>query len=120
MVEDPNETNDLSALEPETMADLLAAYAKYSAEVGVLEMPAGYNSLEQILANTMSRLQKRYAWLLGLIGIFAFGLIYALYRAVRHIFRRLAWGLSADAWSAQISLDLSQGEFPSFENGRDD
>jgi len=90
MIEDPNETNDLSALEPETMADLLASYAQYSADVGVLEMPAGYNSLEQILANTMDRLQKRYAWLLGLIGIFALGLIYGLYRAVRYTFRRLA------------------------------
>lgn len=89
MVNDPNETIDLSESEPEIQADLLASYAAYSVEMGVLEMPEGYNSLEQILANTMSRLQKRYAWVLALIALVFVLLLYGLYRAGRLLWARL-------------------------------
>ena len=78
---DPGELTDLSDTLPEMKTQLLAAYADYAAEMGVLEMPAGYDSLQQILDNTLARLMPHYLKLLLLylvlpltllIGIFVF------------------------------------------------
>lgn len=90
MVRDPGETEDLSATEPEKLAELLSEYDSYAADMGVLEMPDGYDSLEQIEENTQARLQKRYGWILILIGLVFLGLLYGLYRGVRMLLRRLA------------------------------
>ena len=83
MQTDPGETNDLSASQPEVMEDMLSEFATYSAEMGVLEMPDGYNSLEQILKNTTMRLRKRYGWMVVLAGIIFLGLLYGTYRGLR-------------------------------------
>lgn len=88
MVEDPGETTDLREIKPDIMQDMLAAYDLYAQEVGVLEMPEGYHSLEQILDNTTSRLLKQYRWQLIGIGVVLIGLIYALYRLVRFVWTR--------------------------------
>lgn len=90
MVRDPGETEDLSAVEPQKLAELLSEYDAYAADMGVLEMPDGYDSLAQIEENTQARLQKRYGWILILIGLVFLGLLYGLYRGVRMLLRRLA------------------------------
>ena len=90
MVRDPGETEDLSVTESEKLAELLSEYDAYAADMGVLEMPEGYDSLEQIEENTQARLQKRYGWILILIGLVFLGLLYGLYRGVRMLLRRLA------------------------------
>lgn len=90
MATDPGETQDISAAEPEVMADMLAEYAAYSAEMGVLEMPEDYHSLQQILENTTERLRKRYGLILILMGVVILGVLYGLYRAIRQLLRRNA------------------------------
>ena len=89
MAVDPGETVDLSDAEPEILQDMLAAYAGYAQEVGVLEMPEGYHSLEQILENSLPRLLQHYGWYLVLIGLIFLALLYGLYRGVRAALRRV-------------------------------
>ena len=89
MQTDPGETNDLSASQPEVLTDMLAEFATYSAEMGVLEMPDGYNSHKQILENTTARLSKRYGWMVMLAGIIFLALLYAAYRGLRFAFGRI-------------------------------
>ena len=83
MVEDPGETRDLSDTLPEKKAELLADYAAYAARVGVLEMPEGYDSSEQITANTLAKLRKQYGWVMIVIGLIFLVLLYALWRVIR-------------------------------------
>jgi arylsulfatase/uncharacterized sulfatase len=88
MMEDPGETVDLSETQPDTMADMLASYAAYADSVGVLEMPEGYNSLEQILKNSTERMRKRYGWMLIIVGLIFLAFLYGLYRGARALMRR--------------------------------
>ena len=90
MVTDPGETIDVSAEHPAVLADLLSSYGEYAQDMGVLEMPEGYNSLRQILKNTMKRMQARYGWILVLSGLVILLLLYGLYRALRRLLRRRA------------------------------
>ena len=57
---DPGETTDLSSAQPERLADMLADYAAYEQEMGVLPMPEGYSSTEAIAANTTKRVRARH------------------------------------------------------------
>ncbi len=67
---DPGETNDLSEAKPDVLADLLAEYAAYAKEQGVLEMPEGFDTVSQIRSNTTGRMLENYPWLyLVLAGI---------------------------------------------------
>jgi hypothetical protein len=71
--QDPGETTDLRLEQPDVFADMLNEYQAYSARVGVLEVPEGYNSLKEITRNTMARQFKAY-WMqlvVLLIGIVA-------------------------------------------------
>ncbi|NQY12572.1 MAG: arylsulfatase [Henriciella sp.] len=88
MIEDPGETLDLSEAEPDIMADMLASYAAYADSVGVLEMPEGYNSLQQILKNSTERMRKRYGWMMIVAGLIFLALLYGLYRGARALCRR--------------------------------
>lgn len=63
MVADPGETNDLSTSNPDVMHSMLAAYDEYATTMGVLEMPAGYDSTQQIATNVTARMLDRYGWL---------------------------------------------------------
>ncbi|MEO0606945.1 MAG: arylsulfatase [Pseudomonadota bacterium] len=90
MAIDPGETVDLSEAEPEIRADLVAAYADYAAEMGVLEMPEGYNSRAAVMDNATARMLKHYrGWLIGLavIALFLLGLIVF---GIRWAWRRLS------------------------------
>lgn len=88
MAEDPGETRDLSDQLPDKKAELLADYQAYAESVGVLEMPADYNTLVQIEANTRAKLRKRYGWVLLVAGLIFLALLYGLWRLVKHFFFR--------------------------------
>ena len=87
---DPGETSDLSETEPAVLDDLLAEYAAYSREAGVLEMPEGYNTADQIRTNTIERMLENYPWLYvvfgGLIVVLAIAL-WTIIKAVRRFGR---------------------------------
>ena len=88
MKTDPGETTDLSSAEPDVRADLIASYAAYAEEMGVLEMPDGYNSLRQILQNSLARISSHYRGILIFTGLVLLVLLYGVYRIVRVSIRR--------------------------------
>lgn len=77
---DPGEVSDLSSVMPDKLAELLAGYADYAAAMGVLEMPDGYNSAQQIATNTKAKLRKRYGWKIVIAGLFMLILSYGILR----------------------------------------
>lgn len=87
MSEDPGETRDLSADLPEKKAELLADYDAYAERVGVLEMPEGYNSFEQIDANSTAKFYKNNRWILILAGLLFLMVIYGVWRLSRFLLR---------------------------------
>lgn len=75
---DPGETKDLSAVFPDVQDDLLAEYAAYSARVGVLEVPEGYNSIDEVTRHTLARQREQYLpWIIGAV-VAAAGLVAGL------------------------------------------
>ncbi len=56
---DPGETLDLSADHPEIFEEMQADYAAYANRVGVLDVPAGYNSVAQVEKNMTAAVIKR-------------------------------------------------------------
>ena len=66
---DPGETRDLSAEHPEIFEEMQADYAAYAERVGVLEVPAGYNSVAQVEKNMTAAVIKR-----NMPKIIAFGI----------------------------------------------
>lgn len=59
---DPGETKDLSSERPELKAELLRDYATYEREMGVLPMPAGYDSYRQVMINSLKRQVRAFGW----------------------------------------------------------
>lgn len=55
IVRDPGETIDLAAKKPAQMQNMLSAYQRYVQENGVLALPKGYDSNEQVLTNLMHK-----------------------------------------------------------------
>ena len=51
LAEDPGETRDLAAEQPQRLAEMSADYEAYAARVGVLEVPAFYSPTRQLLIN---------------------------------------------------------------------
>lgn len=88
MVDDPGETRDLSAEAPEALAELLVAYDQYAEEMGVLEMPAGYDSTRQIMLNMTDRMWKRYRVWIGLIALVLIAGLFGLVRLGVGLVRR--------------------------------
>lgn len=88
MALDPGETVDLSETQPDILADLLAAYADYAAEVGVLEMPEGYNSMQTVAKNATARFYQNYrGWIIGL-AVAALIIVVLFLLALRWAWRR--------------------------------
>jgi len=71
LVNDPGEAHDLSAAQPERLKAMLAHYEAYAAEMGVLDMPEGYNSTKQIAKNSLKRMRARHGRFILLIGVIA-------------------------------------------------
>jgi len=83
LADDSGEVNDLSAQQPDRLEDMLAEYANYTAEMGVLDMPDGYSSTKQIGMNAVKRMRARHGRTILLIGlIFVLGL-WGLIRGLR-------------------------------------
>lgn len=90
---DPGETTDLSRESPRILADLLAEYSAYAARVGVLPMPAGYDSQAQNYANNTKQILRNYPWIYAVMAAFALlplALLWFLVAAVRRRFSRPA------------------------------
>jgi len=82
MAVDPGEAADRAAAEPARFAELQADYAAYAAEVGVLEMPQGYDMHRQIGSNSVAKQVSAYrTWiLLGAAAVVAIGVTLGLWR----------------------------------------
>jgi len=68
LANDPGETSDLSEEQPKKLQNMLAHYADYAAEMGVLDMPEGYDSKKQIGKNAVKRMRARHSKFILLIG----------------------------------------------------
>ncbi|MDJ0920060.1 MAG: arylsulfatase [Henriciella sp.] len=84
---DPGETTDLSDMMPDKKTELIADYRAYAEQVGVLEMPKGYNSHEQVQANAIAKLRKRFWWIYLVGALLILGIAYAIWRIARLIIR---------------------------------
>ncbi|MEM9841949.1 MAG: sulfatase-like hydrolase/transferase, partial [Pseudomonadota bacterium] len=85
---DPGETTDLSALELDVFQDLLAAYDAYAEEMGVLEMPEGYDSIRQVVENSTARMRQQYGGYLLVFGLVLLVGLFGIYRGLRTLIRR--------------------------------
>ncbi|MGB1917258.1 MAG: sulfatase-like hydrolase/transferase, partial [Luminiphilus sp.] len=65
---DPGETRDLVQEEPARLQQMLSAYERYQRENKVLDMPAGYGHIKQLLINTLHQ-QWRTPLLVGLVTL---------------------------------------------------
>ena len=65
---DPGETRDLAQEEPARLQQMLSAYERYQRENKVLDMPAGYGHIKQLLINTLHQ-QWRTPLLVGLVTL---------------------------------------------------
>ncbi|MEQ9465730.1 MAG: arylsulfatase [Haliea sp.] len=57
---DPGETRDLAPDQPALFAHMQQAYADYAQRVGALDMPPGYQPLQQLQANSLRLLAASY------------------------------------------------------------
>ena len=76
IVKDPGETQDLQHALPELFQTLQADYAKWSKANGVLDMPTGYDPIEQVIVNSLVFVYwPRYQWhLMAFFTALMFGL----------------------------------------------
>jgi arylsulfatase/uncharacterized sulfatase len=75
IVKDPGETHDLQLEMPELFLSMQADYAKWAKTNGVLEMPKGYDPIDQVIINSLVFVYwPRYKMLLiGLLSIMLLG-----------------------------------------------
>jgi len=69
LVRDPGETEDLSASHGALKDRMLADYENYAAEMGVLELPPGFDIHRQIAINSVQKQLAYYGWALGLAAL---------------------------------------------------
>ncbi|MFN7179802.1 arylsulfatase [Hyphomonas sp.] len=60
IAQDPGEVIDLTASLPEVREDMFREYADYSARVGLLEVPEGYDSIAEVTRHTLARQRAQY------------------------------------------------------------
>jgi arylsulfatase/uncharacterized sulfatase len=84
ITQDPGEVNDLTASLPEVREDMFREYADYSARVGLLEVPEGYDSIAEVTRHTLARQRAQYMpYMIG-AGIGLVALIAGLILLFRH------------------------------------
>lgn len=88
LARDPGETTDLATSEPEIFADMLAEYDAYAQRVGVLAMPEGYDSLRQVVRNTLSRMLTNYPWIYAVLAAMILLPALLIWLLVRTLLRR--------------------------------
>lgn len=69
VVRDPGETRDLSAEQPERVAQMLQDYQSYAEEFGVLPMPPGYSGQRMIAEASTQKIVEEYGLLLLSIAL---------------------------------------------------
>lgn len=87
IVVDPGETRDLAAERPELFDELVRAYEVYAKDVGVLELPDGYDVQSQVTRNAVEKQLQYYGWMAGLAAILVITAAMFVWRALR---RRMA------------------------------
>jgi len=88
---DPGETRDLSDALSDKKAELLADYRTYEKRVGVLDVPAGYNSMTQVQKNATAKFLKHNSKKLLFIGLVLFAIVFLIIGLiVRRMKRRRA------------------------------
>lgn len=80
LAEDPGETKDLSTEQPQILQNMLAHYEDYAAEMGVLDMPDGYDSVKQIGKNAVKRMFAHHGKFILLIGFALLALLIGFFR----------------------------------------
>ena len=83
LAEDPGETKDLSTEQPQILQNMLAHYEDYAAEMGVLDMPDGYDSVKQIGKNAVKRMFAHHGKFILLIGLALLALLIGFFRWCR-------------------------------------
>jgi arylsulfatase/uncharacterized sulfatase len=79
---DPGETRDLAQEEPARLQQMLSAYERYQRENKVLDMPAGYGHIKQLLINTLHQ-QWRTPLLVGILTLLILVPFFVAYRMGR-------------------------------------
>lgn len=87
---DPGETRDLRNTRPQIFAALMRDYQAYARRVGVLEMPPGYSSTQEIANKTRDRLLARYWWVMAIAAALLIAAIAGLVLLVRRRVQRRA------------------------------
>ncbi len=77
---DPGETKDLSLQQPERMEEMLADYAQYAKDVGVLALPNDFDPFKQVAANSLKVQLQYYRWPIALVVVLLLALIVCLRR----------------------------------------
>lgn len=85
---DPGETQDLAELQPERLQALLTDYQSYAATYGVQEIPKGFNSLDQLIFNTLRKFLSNYPLIIAflsmsIIALFSW-LAFLLIKRIQH------------------------------------
>ncbi len=62
IVNDPGETHDLAAIQPDTLRQLQDDYAAYAKEFGVQPVPDDFDIEKQVTKNSLSKVFEQYAW----------------------------------------------------------
>jgi arylsulfatase/uncharacterized sulfatase len=73
LVNDPTESKDLAALEPERFRKMLAEVEVYQQRVGVVEPEPGYDPLRQMLINNWPVLARQLWFVLLPVGLLVLG-----------------------------------------------
>jgi arylsulfatase A-like enzyme len=82
-LEDPTESNDLAAAQPERVKDMLAEMDTYNKRNGVVEPEPGYDPIAQLLTNNWHTLLRHFALPLTGVAVLALGVVLLLVRARR-------------------------------------
>jgi arylsulfatase/uncharacterized sulfatase len=80
---DPGETLDLAAERPELHRELLRAYEAYAKDVGVLELPAGYDVQSQVKRNAIAKQVEYYGATAALVVLAVVAVITLLWTVRR-------------------------------------
>lgn len=87
---DPGETRDLATAQPERFAAMLAEYATWVEANDVVEVPATYTHVNQMMMNAFSHLLTTRPWIVALPVVIAALVCATLWGFVRLVRRRIA------------------------------
>lgn len=88
---DPGETTDLSQSDPDRLAAMLGDYKAYQRQMGVLDLPPGYDVERQVKRNAIAKQLGFYWWVLALAGVLVLSVVGGVgYLILRAAHRRRA------------------------------